>query len=52
MADVQADIAACLAILLQTFSGEGALGVLPMVDLALPAFVGPGGGAEADQGRE
>ncbi len=37
-----------LAILPQTLAGECALGVLPLVDLAVPAFVGPGGGTEAD----
>jgi hypothetical protein len=41
-----------LAILPQTFPGERALGILPVVDLALPAFVGPRGGAKADQRRE
>src|SRR5437868_15448540 len=37
-----------LAVLAKTFSGECALGALLLVDLALPAFVGPGRGAETD----
>jgi hypothetical protein len=41
-----------LAILLQTFMGKRALGILPFVDLTLPAFVGPGGGTEANQWGE
>ena len=40
-----------LAIFPQAFSGKRALGVVSCVDLALPAFVGPGRGAEADQGQ-
>ena len=32
--------------------GESALGVLLLIDLALPAFIGPGGGTEADQWSE
>jgi len=30
-----------LAVFPQTLPGERALGVLPLIDLALPAFVGP-----------
>ena len=41
-----------LAILAQALAGKCALGVLFLVDLTLPAFVGPGGGTEADQGGE
>ena len=41
-----------LAILPQALPGKRALGILPCVDLALPAFVGPSRGAEANQGRE
>src|SRR6267143_2972183 len=41
-----------LAILPQAFLSKPALRVLPYVDLALPAFVGPGGGGEPDQRRE
>jgi hypothetical protein len=37
-----------LVILAQILSRKSALGVLPLVDLALPAFVGPRGGTEAD----
>jgi hypothetical protein len=37
-----------LAILGQTLPGERAFGVPPLVDLALPAFIGPTGSAEAD----
>ena len=37
-----------LAILSQALPRKRALGVLPLIDLALPAFVGPGGGTEAD----
>ena len=36
----------------QALSGKGALRVFFLLDLALPAFVGPGGCAEADQRRE
>ena len=35
-----------LAVLSQTFTGKRALAVLPLVDLALPAFIVPGGGAK------
>ena len=38
-----------LAILAEALPGKRALGVLLLIDLALPAFVGPGRGAEADQ---
>src|SRR6478736_6062696 len=41
-----------LAVLAQAFTGERALGVLLLVDLALPAFIGPSGGTEPDQGGE
>ena len=38
-----------LAILAETFSGKRALRVLSLIDLALPAFVGPGGGPKANE---
>ena len=41
-----------LAILSQALTGKGALGVLALIDLALSAFIGLGGGAEPDQGRK
>jgi hypothetical protein len=41
-----------LAIFPEAFPRKGALGILPLVDLALPAFIGPGGSAKADQWRE
>lgn len=37
-----------LAVFAETFAGECALGVLQLIDLSLPALVGPGGGTEAD----
>lgn len=41
-----------LTILSQTLPGKDALGVLALVDLALPAFVGPGRRTESDQRGE
>jgi hypothetical protein len=41
-----------LAILPEAFPSKRALGVPQLIDLALPAFVGPGGGAEPDQRGE
>ena len=38
-----------LAILTEAFPGKYALGVLLQIDLAFPAFIGPGGSAEANQ---
>lgn len=38
-----------LAVLAQTFPREGCLRVGLLVDLALPAFIGPRGGAESNQ---
>jgi hypothetical protein len=35
----------------QTVTGKGALVVLPLVDLALPVFVGPGAGTGSDEGE-
>ena len=37
-----------LAVLAETLLSKLGLGVRPFVDLALPAFVGPGGSAESD----
>ena len=41
-----------LAILPEAFPSKGALGVLPLGHLALPTFVGPCGGTEADERGE
>ena len=41
-----------LAILPETVSRKGRLSILALVDLPLPAFIGPGRGAEPDQIRE
>ncbi len=38
-----------LAVLAKAFPCKGGLGVLPLINLALPAFVGPGGSAKANQ---
>ena len=41
-----------LAVFAQALTRKRRLRVLLVIDLALPAFVGPGGGAEADQGGQ
>ena len=38
-----------LAILAEAFPGKYTLGVFLLVNLTLPAFVGPGGGPEANE---
>ena len=41
-----------LAILTEAFPGKGTFGVLLEVDLSLPAFIGPSGGAESNERGE
>ena len=41
-----------LAILPEALTRKTAHDVLPLVNLALPAFVSPGGRAEPDEGRK
>ena len=41
-----------LAVLAQALARKCRLFVFALVDLSLPAFVGPGGSAETNQGRE
>lgn len=41
-----------LAVFAKAFPGKGRFCILPQIDLSLPAFIGPGRGAEADKRRK